>query len=528
MMRQKNTIGLSLDAKELKLVQLSRHKESWIVQKAHSIAIKDSGPDGIAAGLAQIFADADIQKADVVCAVSFPGIYLGKVLTPRMPRDELLDAIRWEIKDHLSFPLEEAVVDYRIQGHVSQGDVVKLRVLVAAVSRPLIENIRDGFRRLNDSNKFRKVRLSRIIPAPLAGENVARHLERANAAVMAVLQMGEEVFEVAVYCDGQLEFTRKLPVNGRDITESLTKALVSTRGKVELTSAEAEEIKGKYGISLADSDELLDGKISGKQLFMLVRPKLEKLAHEIRRSIEFFAQKHDHSVECLILFGKESRVKGLERFLAAELKMPIQAGNACEGLTIRPDVRMDPARLRQEFDLALGACWSSPKGINLVPSESLKRKVGGRELLGRVVLSVLLLAALGGLYGFAVVQKAKVTAQWETLHGDYEKLMPLVETLRKKLILNSKYQARKDWQRILMEISQAVPDNIYILELWVKEDVLYFKGVMLDENTNIQSGLTLFLESLEKQVCTDTQLIQMRQRSDDKGQLEFRFSCTVA
>ncbi|MEZ4601440.1 MAG: hypothetical protein R2940_16755 [Syntrophotaleaceae bacterium] len=54
-----------------------------------------------------------------VCALDFGGYQLLQVVPPEVPDNELREALRWQIRDLIDFPLEEAVIDVF---HVPRGN----------------------------------------------------------------------------------------------------------------------------------------------------------------------------------------------------------------------------------------------------------------------------------------------------------------------------------------------------------------------------------------------------------------------
>src|SRR4030042_5477744 len=71
--------------------------------------------------------------------VSGPGVQIKRISVPSLPKTELKTAVRWEMKDHLPFPVETAEIDFHILNEYVEDHVKKLDLMVVACPKHLID-----------------------------------------------------------------------------------------------------------------------------------------------------------------------------------------------------------------------------------------------------------------------------------------------------------------------------------------------------------------------------------------------------
>ena len=87
--------------------------------------------------LKALLKEVPLKTKKVRLTVSGGGVNLIRLTLPSMPKAELLEAIRWEIKDQLPFPIETARIDFHILDEFVEEGVKKLDLMVVACpSRP--------------------------------------------------------------------------------------------------------------------------------------------------------------------------------------------------------------------------------------------------------------------------------------------------------------------------------------------------------------------------------------------------------
>src|SRR4030042_3144224 len=137
------TIGLDIGSHSIKLIGLKMTSDG---PHLTCLGIKEIPPDSdmedvntfseILKGLVQ---EVGLTTQKVNLTVSGSGVQIKRISIPSLPKTELKTAVRWEMKDHLPFPVETAEIDFHILNEYVEDHVKKLDLMVVACPKPLVE-----------------------------------------------------------------------------------------------------------------------------------------------------------------------------------------------------------------------------------------------------------------------------------------------------------------------------------------------------------------------------------------------------
>ncbi len=332
------------------------------------------------------------------------------------------------------------------------------------------------------------------------------------------------------YREGQLAFSRKLPISGNDITKSMTSTLMSGQGKVELSTEEAEKIKKEQGIPTDAKEELVDGKILPSQILSLVRPCVEQLAGEIERSFDFYREEsRGGQINKIILFGGGASLKGLAEFLNKELEIEIEMGNSFEGVEILPGVVSDQENTASRFDLAIGAVLNKADKINLLPlelKEKAKRFIGDVSLKGVAVgIIVSLLLFYTGMH----IQLHGYHKKMAALQLEQRTMAPQLKKLRANMVIGGILKDKPYWEDVLKELSIVVPPEMYFTDFSMVNDQIRLIGDIVSGNgiDNAQPILSRFMLTLEEGIFRDVSLVTTQKKQTDANISTFEITCKI-
>jgi len=506
-------IGLDMGSSSIKLAELV-HQQGKLVPlklKLQEIDHRKDNQDGQLDALKNVFRDINTQNAKINVVINCSASCTKISIIPFMPKSEILQALKWEMRNFLSFPIETAVMDYEILQEITEGGVKKLKVAVACCPQETVN-------RYLDLLKLARIGPSLFTQHGFALKNVIINLCPKENKTVAFLDIGYNFSELVIFQDRGLVFSRKLPVAGQDFTLKMAQSLVSDYGKTELTLEEAESIKKKYGIHSSDDSEMLEGKISSEHLVALLRPNLEKLATEIERSFAYYREKEQGApVELLLLLGRGSKLKNITENLSEALRIPVQLANPLEVFPSNGSSLLnDEPQTAHCFASALGAALASPGGINLLPIEIKQQtrlliKRSSIKALVTAVVVILILVYAGMRIRLGTYDKRVAAAELEL-----GALSPQIEELPKQSFLGSILDQRIYWSDALKEISNLIPEQICLTEMSAKENILALKGEIKSPGLVREQVLTEFMRSLEKGIFKEVNLISTKDSSEDK------------
>jgi type IV pilus assembly protein PilM len=520
----KSMIGIDLGASSVKLAQLDDVQGQPVLVKAVFVRIavgdEQDQQQAIIAALKEGWAEIQAKSAQVICVFNSPEAYSGRVIVPPMPQEELSEAIKWEVKRFLSFPLEEAVCSFDILGELVDKGVKKFSVAVAAFPRKSIEL------RLSLLTQA-GIKVAGILPVAFALQNLIRQWRYDSAHNIAIMETGASITELDIYRNGQLTFSRKLPVAGGDITRSMTGAITSGQGPVALTLEEAERAKQRVGLSAEDGKEMIAGKISSTQMLSLMRPVIEHLVSETERSCDFYREApQGGKVDSIFVFGGGARLKGLIPFLGEELEVEVKEGDCLQGISCAAEIA-GKGRVAHSFDVAVGAALAGTSDINLLPFPT-------KGKTKRFVKRIFLKAAIGFIVMFSYLFYISMITQLESyekafkaLNLEQQMLTAQLKEIRKKVMVRRISWDVPYWEDVLREISHTIPANIYLTHLSVKKEVVYFKGIIIPAQQATESALSQLMLGLEGGIFKNVRLISVGKKSDDPSLSEFEIKAEV-
>ena len=506
-------IGLDIGSSSIKLAEFAHQqgKLTLLKLKLQQIDSRKDNQDGQLDALRNLFRDINAKNAKINVVINCSASCTKISVIPFMPKSEILQALKWEMKNFISFPIDQAVLDYEILQEIAEGGVKKLKVAVACSPQETVNKYLDLLSRAG-------IEPSLFTQHGFALRNVINSLCSKENKTVAFLDIGHSFSELLVFQDSELVFSRKLPVAGQDFTQMMAQSLISDHGKTELTLEEAESIKKKYGIHSSDDSEILEDKISSAQLIALLRPNLEKLVTEIERSFAYYREKEQGApVELLLLFGGGSNLKNLTENLSESLRIPVRLGNPVAAFSSsEPSLLNDQPEAVNRFASALGAAIASPGDLNLLPVEIkqqtrlLIRRSSIKALVTAVVV-ILILVYVGMRIRLGIYHKRVAAAELEL-----RALSPQIEELPKQAFLCSILNQRIYWSDALKEISNFIPGLMYLTEMNAKENILTLKGEIKSPAMAGEQFLTEFMCSLEEGVFKEVNLISSKDSPEDK------------
>ncbi|MBU0622816.1 MAG: agglutinin biogenesis protein MshI [Gammaproteobacteria bacterium] len=233
-----------------------------------------------ASALERIRKDEKIEDARFTTLLSGSEYQMMMVDAPNVPVDELKTAIRWKIKDVLSYHVDDATIDVlQIPTQRYGGDRPQSLYAVAASNETIRKRI----------GLFEKARIDlSVIDIPeMAQRNIAALFEE-EARGLAMLAFGDEGGMLTITCDGELFLARRLEI---------------TLGQLQ------------------DADENL------RQQYM------DRMELEVQRSLDYFDRQFHHiPVSRMLVVAPESL--RLDKVLRENLGLPVEMLDLAQGMDI--------------------------------------------------------------------------------------------------------------------------------------------------------------------------------------------------
>ena len=277
------------------------------------------------------------------CVFSFPiSFRLGKTET-------LEEAVLREAREYLSFPIEDAVIDYSA---ISTTGDNRHRAAVIAVARDQVEQYVLMFKRAGLNVEAVDFPASSLI-------RLHHHLFDNSEKPVILCNIGDTQSIVSVVTDETIIIQRTIPwgilvlhqkiLDNFELTDDKEKAAILLR-----TYGLSHKNRKEDGNSVK-VDEHSDFDTMRRALCQLITPHIEELIHEFHKIIGYIrSEEHNLLIKRICMYGQASLVKDLDRCLENRLNIPTKLINPMEGFSLSDAGMLPDTNDGASFALALG------------------------------------------------------------------------------------------------------------------------------------------------------------------------------
>jgi len=388
-------VGIEAD---LTLLNIEFKAELPEIKALKVVKLREANKDQDIIGAVTAFIeDNNIQHNNAILATSFNSLLIKRLQLPAVPPKELLEAIKWQLKDEIPFDLPNAVSDFSIIKKVVKGDGAKVLDVVCVVKQE--EEIK------RQVFLLKRIGLSCLaaIPLPFGYANfVAKYLQGGEVEAKGLVHLSEDNCFFTICRDKKLEFYRELPISIKRLRESLRDVLMTDKGKLELSADEANEVLFEVGLPTEES--IHKEKISSVQIRSMLSPTLERLAQEIKRSLAYYLSEFSgDKVKTIFIGGRASVIPNIDKFLSEELSLDVHSLSLNDKTKASYDI--DPKSIVQNYGY-LGLAINFSGNVNLLPREFRTEKIEKVEKISLRWIGFIIFLVLSLSYIFA---RARVT-----------------------------------------------------------------------------------------------------------------------
>lgn len=239
-------------------------------------------PETIREVLNQLINQQNLQNCPVVATLPASTLVLRHIQIPMLKPKETGEAVEWEARRVLPFPLEEAQVDWLRQGTSVNEDGEMQDILLVAVRDNIVQRYVEA---IKDSG----LRLVALDVAPMA---LGRWLLKNSQVSSLIIDLGAETTQLHFFDKARLIFSRSVSIGGSSATQS-----ISSIENISFQEAETMKLRGNY------KGEWLESWLS-------------ELGRELQRSLEYFRtnfrQGEEEKFGQVLLSGGASSTRGVE------------------------------------------------------------------------------------------------------------------------------------------------------------------------------------------------------------------------
>ncbi len=540
--KRNSFIGLDVGSSAVKLVQIYPVPGGWEIG---GYAVQELGADGggispfenvdLARRLKRVFSEIGAPRSGVICALRTGEVVTTLVQLARMPKKELESACRLEAGRWSAFNIEKAILQ---QVTVDQGSArpgVKSNHIVAAAGRETVSRTLDVLREAG-------LQTSALLPLPFAWQHyLSSILSSDEKSAVAVVDVGFSRTMVSIYKGTRIRFSREFESGGFQIAEAIVQAGNTFGATGRISRDEAERIQKTVNLFSADGIRSVKGNLTVAQVGGMVRPVLEKIVQESKRSFDYYRQLYrQEEVGRIYLTGGAVLMPGFVNFFQDRVRQTVEPLDFPDKIKIHSSIESGEElkkifpRLARATALALSRKWE----VNFIPplDKILQNILRRKELIVVPVLALILISYVfyRSIADQIPVHQRLVEQKQAELSAIERNLVPyqVLEELQRQLTARrqagiSALVRQPDWKGILKELGRITPYDVVLTGLMTlpgegPQRVLC-NGRVIDTGDFPPGGVTQFIVRVENSPF----FREVEKISEDMDRGTFSFSCTL-
>ncbi len=307
-------IGVDLGRSSIKLVQLRSTRRGLRLVYAGLIELpvaeSPTTDPGVGLALVDLFQRGRLKREKA--AVNFIGKtpVIRYLMLPKMPKEELKEAVKWEAKKITPIPIEEMVLDFLIVGEQEDREVKRLELVVVAAERSAVLGQYNDLKRLG-------LNITAVDVNPLALLNAVRlnYAADLNDNVVFV-DIGAGKTDINITKRGVLRFTRNVQIGGEEITKAVERELQVSRDEAETMKRQRGMLSEASGVGVSGAD----GRLKD-----VIQREVDRIVLETQRSIDYYrAQFREGAVKKVILMGGTPLLPGFQDYFSTYFETQVE------------------------------------------------------------------------------------------------------------------------------------------------------------------------------------------------------------
>lgn len=516
-------IGIDIGFSSIKIIQLNyAGKNVYLAGFGYKVIPFDirskekARNEFVMAVLKELMRENNMNALNAVTVVSGPGVSINSLTVPQMAQKEVKGAVALELKKSLPFDLEEAIFDFQVGGEVHDRVGVKLEVIAVAAQKSLVNKKTELITQVG----LKPIRVS-LVPFTLLNI-VQKGMILAEGEVIAIVDLGARSTTISFFKEGRLQFSREISTAGDHITQSMIRTITTESGRVTITIDEAERLKSTWGIPTKKDATNPDAKkeiVSIAQIAAMMRPVLERLMTEMKRSINYYRQAFKvNKIDRLFLTGGTSRLRNLDEYFSRNLvDVKIEKLDPLEVIAGWTDPRKSNQELLEKLVPNLATCFGialeKKPAVNLIPLEAkIQQKLELVKFALKITIPVLALL-LSIFYATFYSQVTKYRKLVDSAHFAIAKLQPTIERIKeydrmrqaieeRKALLEKAVGRQPVWSGALKELSLITPEGIILTRLSTVPETqpvkIRIEGDIYPTYTSIDLTLSQYMITLDE------------------------------
>lgn len=270
-----------------------------------------------------------IKTRDVAIGLPTNKIFFTVVELPTASRQELNNAIKYQLSSYIPLKIDESKADWAILGQ-SVNDSSKTEVLIMAVKNDYTESRLEFIESLGFS-------VVAIEPDSLA--IVRSLLPDGIPDGRLIIDMGESATDIIATLGTAPRLVRSIPIG-------LATLVRMAKQNLNVDEAQARQLVLKFGVSEAN----LNGQLS-----RALEPALRQFTLELTKSVNYFSSRYQNSViSSVLVSGYTSILTGFPEFISSKMSLQVQVATPWQHVNVPSNAQTSLAPISSQMAVTVG------------------------------------------------------------------------------------------------------------------------------------------------------------------------------
>ncbi|QXM05996.1 type IV pilus assembly protein PilM [Crassaminicella indica] len=318
-MFRKNIISIDIGTYAIKIIVGKTQKNNVIIHHAFTIPTpSESYKNGYIKNkkalkevIYAVLLKNKVKAKRAVCTLDSTTAITRELVFPYVKPEELGSIVQLEIEQYLPIRFDEYVIEYKILEEFSENDIKKLRVLIAALPKEIVESYLSLVNDLGLKPIALDIHANAIAKA-FENKFVINNENYNLDQTVALIDIGYEYMHIAVIDKGILRFNRLIQQGGRNVDTDIANAF-------NLSLIDAAKRKIEYA-SLKKSTQDYS---SANMLNELIQSNINIWVQEIEKIFQYYTSRaRGNRIDKIYLYGGSSNIPDLSTYISSIINIP--------------------------------------------------------------------------------------------------------------------------------------------------------------------------------------------------------------
>ncbi len=315
------TLGLDISTNSVKVAEVTASKGEPVLSNLGIVHIPEGVirdgevEDGVtlAESLKELWGMTGIKERSVTLGIANQRIIVRPIELPYMEKEELDNALRFQVQEFIPIPIDDAILDFDIIEEFMTADEERmLTVLLVAAHKDMIQSYIEVLRAAGLSIAAIDLKAFAIVRSLIPLDVLRAGYEEGEA--ICLINVGAGMTNITILKDGAPRFARFLLRGGDDFVRAVVNRL---------------------DVEWEVADAVRRGRMANEEMDKTLQQEISSFVGEIRRSIDYYiAQTQERTFKKVVLSGSGSVTVNLTQEMSKGLRLPLEIGRPFQNLRI--------------------------------------------------------------------------------------------------------------------------------------------------------------------------------------------------